>query len=170
MWWISVTRGPRSHSGVRNVMPFTTSRTTSASGTRPRHCRRMVRGNTVERPPARYIVRAPWRSTGAAPAYEHAITETRWPQATQRDTWPNRFVPVPPPCGCVQSRSDRIRMWRGRWVVISAAAVEPATQEGAEDTEPVGGGQLLAGVARSRLVVHRHLEDLLSPQEQPRRD
>src|SRR3954469_20760068 len=98
------------------------------------------------------------------------MTETRWPQAIQRDTWPKRFVPVPPPCGCVQSRSDRIRMWSGRRVVISAAAVEPATQERAEDAEPVGGGELLAGVARSRLVVHRYLEDLLSPQEQPRRD
>src|SRR3954452_21277634 len=169
MWWISVTRGPRSHSGVRNVMPFTTSRTTSASGTRPRHWRRIVRGNTVERPPARYRVRAPIRSTGAAPGYEHAITDTRWPHAIQRDTWPNRFVPVPPPCGCVQSRSDRMRMWSGRSVVIGwgglaasqgpsrSAPVEAAAHQGAKDAEAVDRRELLAGVARARLVVHRHL-------------
>ena len=78
-------------------MPFTTSSTTSASGTRPRIWRRIVRGNTVERPPARYRVRAPIRSTGVAPGYEQAITDTRWPQAIQRETCPNRFVPVPPP-------------------------------------------------------------------------
>src|SRR4051794_23392140 len=117
MWCTRVSRGVRSHSGVRNVMPFTTSSTTSASGTRPRHCRRIARGNTVERPPARYRVKAPIRSTGAAPGYEQAITETRWPHAIQRDTCPNRFVPVPPPWGCVQSRSDRIRMWSGRSVI-----------------------------------------------------
>src|SRR3954470_6031029 len=166
MWWMSVTRGLRSHSGVRNVMPFTTSSTTSASGTRPRHCRRIVRGNTVERPPARYIVRAPMRSTGAAPGYEHAITETRWPQAIQRDTWPNRFVPVPPPCGWVQSRSDRIRMWSGRSSSISAT-VEAAPDQSSQDPEAVGRRELLARVARARLVVHGHLEDLLAALEQP---
>src|SRR3954465_8456613 len=159
MWCTSVSRGLRSQSGGRKGMPFTTSITTSASGTRPRHWRRIVRGNTVERPPARYIVRAPMRSTGAAPGYEHAITETRWPHAIQRDTWPNRFVPVPPPCGWVQSRSDRIRMWSGRWVVISVAAVEAAAQQRAQHAEAVGRGELLARVARTRLVVHRHLED-----------
>src|SRR4051812_45894645 len=35
---------------------------------------------------------------------------TRWPQSSQRDTCPNRFVPVPPPCGWVQSRSVSTRM------------------------------------------------------------
>src|SRR3954454_2857470 len=174
MWWVSGTRGFRSHSGVRKVMPFTTSSTTSASGTSPRHWRRIVRGNTVERPPARYIVRAPWRSTGAAPGYEHAITDTRWPQAIQRDTWPNRFVPVPPPCGCVQSRSDRIRMWSGRSVGIgsgrvvagaASATVEPAADQSSHDAEAVGRGELLPGVAGTRLVVHRSLEDLLAALE-----
>src|SRR2546423_5242134 len=163
---MSVRRGLRSHSGVRNVMPFTTSSTTSASGTRPRHCRRIVRGNTVERPPARYRVSAPWRSTGAAPGYEQAITETRWPQAIQRDTWPNRFVPVPPPCGWVQSRSDRIRMWSGRSVGISAA-VEAAPDQRSQHAEAVRGSELLSGVARAGLVVHGHLEDLLPALKQP---
>src|SRR3954451_16670036 len=166
MWWISVTRGFRSHSGVRKVMPFTTSSTTSASGTSPRHWRRIVRGNTVERPPARCIVRATRRSTAAAPGYQHAITETRWPHAIQRETCPNRLVPVPPPCGCVQSRSDRMRMWSGRPVVISAA-VEAAPDQRSKHAEAVGRRELLAGVARTRLVVHGHLEDLLAALEQP---
>ena len=42
------------------------------------------------------------------------MTVTRWPHATQRETWPYRFVPVPPPWGCVQSRSVSSRMCRGR--------------------------------------------------------
>src|SRR6476659_1465365 len=42
------------------------------------------------------------------------MTVTRCPHAVQRETWPNRFVPVPPPCGCVQSRSVSRRMWSGR--------------------------------------------------------
>src|SRR3954469_9913910 len=42
------------------------------------------------------------------------MTVTRWPHAVQRATCPNRFVPVPPPCGCVQSRSVSRRMWSGR--------------------------------------------------------
>ena len=46
----------------------------------------------------------------ARPGSEHAMTETRWPHASQRETWPNRFVPVPPPCGWVQSRSVSTRM------------------------------------------------------------
>src|SRR2546423_8196873 len=169
MWCTSVSRGLRSHSGVRKVMPFTTSSTTSASGTRPRHWRRIVRGNTVERPPALYVVSGPCRSTGAAPGYEHAITETRCPQAIQRDTWPNRFVPVPPPCGWVQSRSDRIRMCSGRPVVISAA-VEPAPDERAQHAEAVDRGELLSGLGRARLVVHGDLEDLLAALEEPGRD
>ena len=41
------------------------------------------------------------------------MTVTRWPHAIQRDTWPYRFVPVPPPWGCVQSRSVNSRMCRG---------------------------------------------------------
>src|SRR6478672_10356723 len=41
------------------------------------------------------------------------MTVTRWPQAIHRDTWPYRFVPVPPPWGWVQSRSVSSRMWRG---------------------------------------------------------
>src|SRR3954462_4188802 len=109
------------------------------------------------------------RSTGAAPGYEQAITETRCPQAIQRDTWPNRFVPVPPPCGWVQSRSDRIRMWSGRWSGISAA-VEAAPDERAKHAPAVGRGQLLPRLVRPRLVVNRHLEDLLTAIQQPRCD
>src|ERR671939_624377 len=41
------------------------------------------------------------------------MTVTRWPHAIQRDTCPYRLVPVPPPWGCVQSRSVSSRMWRG---------------------------------------------------------
>src|SRR3954447_14774742 len=41
------------------------------------------------------------------------MTVTRWPQAIQRETCPYRLVPVPPPWGCVQSRSVSSRMWRG---------------------------------------------------------
>ena len=47
-------------------MPLMTSSTTSASGTSPRHWRQIARGKTVLRPPMRWIVRSPWRSTGAA--------------------------------------------------------------------------------------------------------
>src|SRR3954469_20535925 len=112
------------------------------------------------------VSESPIRSTGAAPGYEHAITDTRWPHAIQRDTWPNRFVPVPPPCGWVQSRSDRIRMWSGRSSAISAA-VEAAPDERAEHAEAVCRGELLARFVRPRLVVHRHLEDLLSAVQQP---
>src|SRR4051794_19800526 len=42
------------------------------------------------------------------------MTVTRCPQASQRETWPKRLVPVPPPWGCVQSRSVSSRMCRGR--------------------------------------------------------
>src|SRR4051794_25752030 len=41
------------------------------------------------------------------------MTDTRCPHASQRDTCPNRFVPVPPPCGWVQSRSVSTRMCTG---------------------------------------------------------
>src|SRR5438477_12287737 len=41
------------------------------------------------------------------------MTVTRWPHLSQRATWPYRFVPVPPPCGCVQSRSVSSSTWRG---------------------------------------------------------
>src|SRR5437870_1718981 len=41
------------------------------------------------------------------------MTVTVCPQAIQRDTWPYRFVPVPPPWGWVQSRSVSSRMCRG---------------------------------------------------------
>src|ERR1044072_5954351 len=41
------------------------------------------------------------------------MTVTRWPHAIQRDTWPYRLVPVPPPWGWVQSRSVSSRMCRG---------------------------------------------------------
>src|SRR3954469_19733728 len=44
------------------------------------------------------------------------MTVTRWPHAVQREICPSRFVPVPPPCGCVQSRSVSSRMCRGRWI------------------------------------------------------
>src|SRR6058998_2079406 len=40
------------------------------------------------------------------------MTVTRCPHASQRVTWPYRFVPVPPPCGWVQSRSVSSSMWR----------------------------------------------------------
>src|SRR5512132_1771941 len=40
------------------------------------------------------------------------MTVTRCPQASQRVTWPYRFVPVPPPCGWVQSRSVSSSTWR----------------------------------------------------------
>src|SRR3954447_3808184 len=170
MWCTSETRGTsRSHSGVRKVTPLMTSTTTSGSGTRPRHCFQITRGKTVDRPPIRWIVSGPRRSTGAAPGYEHAITETRWPQAIQRDTWPNRFVPVPPPCGCVQSRSDRIRMWSGRSSGISAA-VEAAPDQRSQHAEAVRRREFLARLARASLVVHGHLEDLLAALEQPGRD
>src|SRR4051794_3596908 len=44
------------------------------------------------------------------------MTVTRCPHAIQRETWPYRFVPVPPPWGWVQSRSVSSRMCRGvRW-------------------------------------------------------
>src|SRR4051812_8644076 len=42
------------------------------------------------------------------------MTETRCPHASQRETWPNRLVPVPPPWGWVQSRSVSTRMCTGR--------------------------------------------------------
>src|SRR4051812_2467737 len=41
------------------------------------------------------------------------MTVTRCPHASQRATWPYRFVPVPPPWGWVQSRSVSRRTWRG---------------------------------------------------------
>src|SRR5437764_7574754 len=92
-------------------MPFTTSKATSASGTSPRHCFHIARGKTVERPPTRWISRpSDSRSCAAAPSYPHAMTDTRWPQPTQREICPNRCVPVPPPWGCVQSRSVSTRM------------------------------------------------------------
>ena len=48
-------------------MPFTTSSTTSASGTSPRHCLQIARGKTVERPPTRWIVSSPCCSCGSQP-------------------------------------------------------------------------------------------------------
>ena len=47
MWCTSVTRGVRSHSGVRNVIPLTTSSTTSASRASPRAAAHAARGKTV---------------------------------------------------------------------------------------------------------------------------
>jgi hypothetical protein len=91
-------------------MPLMTSTTTSASGTRPRDWRQMARGKTVPRPPKRCMVRSPRSSLASAPLYEPAITVTRWPQSSQRETCPYRLVPVPPPWGWVQSRSVRTRM------------------------------------------------------------
>src|SRR4051812_24115677 len=44
------------------------------------------------------------------------MTDTRWPQASQRETCPYRLVPVPPPCGWVQSRSVSTRMCTSRRV------------------------------------------------------
>src|SRR3954469_3391271 len=55
------------------------------------------------------------------------MTVTRCPQASQRATWPYRFVPVPPPCGWVQSRSVSSRTWRG----ISGDRSEPRRMSGA---------------------------------------
>ena len=51
MWCTSVTRGFFSHSGVRNVIPLTTSRTTSASRASPRRTAHAARGKTVVREP-----------------------------------------------------------------------------------------------------------------------
>ena len=47
------------------------------------------------------------------------MTVTRCPHATQRETWPKRFVPVPPPWGWVQSRSVSSRMCNGRSIARS---------------------------------------------------
>src|SRR3954454_2911251 len=55
------------------------------------------------------------------------MTVTRCPQASQRATWPYRFVPVPPPCGWVQSRSVSSRTWRA----ISGDRSEPRRMSGA---------------------------------------
>src|SRR4051794_18341150 len=55
------------------------------------------------------------------------MTVTRCPQASQCATWPYRFVPVPPPCGWVQSRSVSSRTWRG----ISGDRSEPRRMSGA---------------------------------------
>src|SRR3954452_18469383 len=106
------------------------------------------------------------------------MTDTRCPHAIQRETCPNRFVPVPPPCGCVQSRSDRIRMWSGRSVVTGrggyprpwSAPVEAAAHERPQHAEAVNRRALLAGLARASLVVHRHLEDLRPLREAGVRD
>src|SRR4051794_32706244 len=112
MWCTSVTRGLRSHSGVRNVIPLTTSSTTSASAARPRRTAQAARGKTVLRVPM-WCSSSPsaGREIGSAPSYVPATTVTLWPQSSQYATCPKRFAPVPPPCGCVQSRSVSTRMW-----------------------------------------------------------
>src|SRR3954452_1553257 len=111
MWCTSATRGLRSHSGVRNVMPLTTSSTTSASAARPRRTAQAARGKTVLRVPM-WCSSSPsaGREIGSAPSYVPATTVTLWPQSSQQATCPKRFAPVPPPCGCVQSRSVSSRM------------------------------------------------------------
>src|SRR3954454_10049770 len=111
MWCTSVTRGLRSHSGVRNVIPLTTSSTTSASAARPRRTAQAARGKTVLRVPM-WCSSSPsaGREIGSAPSYVPATTVTLWPQSSQQATCPKRFAPVPPPCGCVQSRSVSSRM------------------------------------------------------------
>src|SRR4051794_30723830 len=53
------------------------------------------------------------------------MTVTRGPQAIQRETCPYRFVPGPPPWGCVQSRSVKSRMWRGFSAWGTSAAKVP---------------------------------------------
>jgi hypothetical protein len=54
-------------------MQLTIPRTTSASGTSPRHCFQMARGKAVERPPTRWIVRLPSRSRRSHPSQPQAI-------------------------------------------------------------------------------------------------
>src|SRR3954469_13717323 len=111
MWCTSATRGLRSHSGVRNVIPLTTSSTTSASAARPRRTAQAARGKTVLRVPM-WCSSSPsaGREIGSAPSYVPATPVTLWPQSSQQATCPKRFAPVPPPCGCVQSRSVSSRM------------------------------------------------------------
>ena len=58
-------------------MPLTTSSTTSASRHEAAAQPQITRGKTVERPPMRWIVRSPIRSSACAPGYEHATTVTR---------------------------------------------------------------------------------------------
>ena len=115
----------RSHSGVRNVIPLTTSSTTSASRASPRRTAHAARGKTVT-PRAHVVQLQPRRRArdrlGARRSVP-ATTVTRWPHSSQWATWPNRFAPVPPPCGCVQSRSVRSRMCRIAATTVADAAV-----------------------------------------------
>ena len=60
MWCTSVTRGVRSHSGVRNVIPLTTSSTTSASRASPR-ADRPRRAREDRRPRAHVVQLEPRR-------------------------------------------------------------------------------------------------------------
>src|SRR3954454_24409669 len=78
------------------------------------------------------------------------MTVTRWPQASQREIWPKRFVPVPPPCGCVQSRSVSTRMCSGRGGAMTEATL-PDTSEADPPVEallwrPVPGSRRLLPV------------------------
>ena len=67
-WWTIATRGFRSQSGVRKVMPLITSSTTSASRPIPRSTASKARGKTVARLPMRWTTsRGPKRSTRFAP-------------------------------------------------------------------------------------------------------
>src|SRR5690349_20292359 len=51
------------------------------------------------------------------------MTVTLWPHASQREICPKRFVPVPPPWGCVQSRSVSTRMCSGRPLAMTEATL-----------------------------------------------
>src|SRR3954471_72085 len=62
------------------------------------------------------------------------MTVTRWPQASQREIWPKRLVPVPPPWGCVQSRSVSTRMCSGRGLAMAEATL-PGPSENAPPME-----------------------------------
>src|SRR3954447_20661744 len=71
------------------------------------------------------------------------MTVTRCPHASQRDTWPYRFVPVPPPCGWVQSRSVSSRTWRA----IRRDRSEPRAASGARlDSALVSARRRIAAV------------------------
>src|SRR5436305_5584999 len=150
-----VTRGVLIHSGVRNVIPLTTSNATSASGTRPRHWRHIARGKTVERPPTRWISRpSEMRSWPAAPSYPQATTDTRCPHATQRDTWPKRCVPVPPAWGWVQSRSVSTRMCKSQRRSRGCAERQGTRGWAGPPAPPLSSGAMQEHALAERLITY----------------
>src|SRR3954454_9701202 len=64
------------------------------------------------------------------------MTVTRWPHASQREICPKRFVPVPPPWGCVQSRSVSTRMWSGHELSMRQSTL-PNPEEADPPREPL---------------------------------